>query len=111
MCLQATELSLARKDINLLMGHVDINQDGLVDYTAFVPICFNIMVERFADQVMRNTLLSTDDQMQNYIMHCFRHFDTEGTAPQPALAPPPACGTAKCALGGKPICTFGCPFY
>lgn len=81
MCLQAAELSLTRQDVNLLMSRVDSNGDGLIDYAEFVPICFGIMVERFVDTVMRNTMLAASDQLQNYVMHCFRTFDVEGARP------------------------------
>lgn len=77
-CLQAAELSLTRQDVNLLMGRVDLNGDGLIDYAEFVPICFGIMTERFVDTVMRNTMLAASDQLQAYVLHCFRTFDVEG---------------------------------
>jgi Ca2+-binding EF-hand superfamily protein len=41
-CLRAAEMGLTRKDINLLLGRVDANHDGLVSYEEFVPICFQV---------------------------------------------------------------------
>jgi Ca2+-binding EF-hand superfamily protein len=76
-CLHTAELNLNRRDINLLMSRVDINQDGLIEYQEFIPMCFSLMVQRFADHVLRSTVLSTDDELQNYVLHCFQDFDVE----------------------------------
>ena len=43
-----------RKEINLLLGEVDENNDGMVSYDEFVPLCFNILVERFKDDARRD---------------------------------------------------------
>jgi hypothetical protein len=59
------------------MSRVDVNQDGLIEYQEFVPMCFSLMVQRFADHVLHSTLLSTNDQLQNYVLHCFQDFDVE----------------------------------
>ena len=46
-CLKAAELGLTRKEVNAILSEVDENQDGNVSYTEFMPLCFNILVERF----------------------------------------------------------------
>ena len=96
MCLQASELSLTQKDINLLMGHVDSDSNGLVNYAEFVPLCFSLLVERFTDQVLHSSLLASADQLQNYILHCFCHFDTAGVLPCPAMPPCIASQLTSC---------------
>ena len=45
-CLKSAELGLTRKEINLLLSEVDADGDGMVTYEEFVPLCFNILVER-----------------------------------------------------------------
>jgi hypothetical protein len=77
-CLQKVELSLTRKDINLLMSKVDVNGDGMIDYREFVPLCFGILVERFADQVINSSVLESEDGMRAAIMQCLKEFDVEG---------------------------------
>lgn len=51
-CLKSAELGLTRKEINLLLSEVDADGDGMVTYEEFVPLCFNILVERFKDDVL-----------------------------------------------------------
>jgi hypothetical protein len=69
---------LPRKDINLLMGKVEVDEDGLVHYNEFLPLCFGVLVERFADQVSSSNAMSSDDSMLSYILSCFKEFDVEG---------------------------------
>ena len=51
-CLRASELGLSRKEINVLLSEVDIDGDGNISYEEFMPLCFNILVERFKDDVL-----------------------------------------------------------
>lgn len=44
----------------------------------FIPTCFCILVERFADQVVTSSVLDSEDGMRTAIMQCFTEFDTEG---------------------------------
>eukprot|EP00892_Ulva_mutabilis_P003953 jgi/Ulvmu1/192/UM001_0196.1 len=78
LCLQTAELSLTRKDINLLMAKVDVDGDGCIDYREFVPICFGILVERFADQVMSSSVLSSTDGIKVAILQNFKELDVDG---------------------------------
>lgn len=78
ICLQTAELSLTRKDINLLMAKVDVDGDGCINYHEFVPICFGILVERFADQVMSSSALSSEDGFNVAILRYFNELDVEG---------------------------------
>lgn len=78
LCLQTAELSLTRKDINLLMAKVDVDGDGCIDYREFVPICFGILVERFADQVMSSSALSSEDGVHVAMLRYFKELDVEG---------------------------------
>ena len=40
--LKAAKLGLTRKDINLIMSSADTNNDGLVSYDEFIPVCFQV---------------------------------------------------------------------
>lgn len=42
--LKAAELGLTRKDINLILSHIDVDRDGLVSYEEFIPVCFQVGV-------------------------------------------------------------------
>lgn len=44
----------------------------------FIPTCFCILVERFADQVVTSSVLDSEDGMRTAVMQCFTEFDTEG---------------------------------
>ena len=44
--LRVADLGLSKKEINLLLAESDKNADGVVDYDEFVPVCFDILVER-----------------------------------------------------------------
>jgi len=78
-CLQSSELGLTRKEINLLLSECDSDGNGNISYSEFVPLCFNILVERFKDQAMSNQALQTADGLQQVIMDYFQQNDTEGT--------------------------------
>ena len=45
-CLQSADLGLTKKDINALLTLADENEDGVVDYKEFMPICFGVLVEK-----------------------------------------------------------------
>lgn len=58
-CLKHAQLSLTRKEINLLLLEVDTNVDGLISYDEFTPLCFNILVERFKDDVLAEQAMAS----------------------------------------------------
>merc|ERR1712091_212276 len=60
-CLKAAELGLTKKDINILLSETDVDGDGMVTYEEFVPLCFNILVERFKDEMQQMEALSSAD--------------------------------------------------
>lgn len=45
-CLRSAHLGLTRKDINLVMSSIDLNGDGVISYKEFVPVCYQVLVER-----------------------------------------------------------------
>uniref|UniRef100_A0A7S0QZZ8 EF-hand domain-containing protein n=1 Tax=Pyramimonas obovata TaxID=1411642 RepID=A0A7S0QZZ8_9CHLO len=78
-CLKSSELGLTRKEINLLMSECDTDGDGNISYTEFLPICFNILVERFKDQIQSDRALQSSDQLEQTLMEIFQQFDKEGS--------------------------------
>eukprot|EP00238_Polyblepharides_amylifera_P004792 CAMPEP_0196587910 /NCGR_PEP_ID=MMETSP1081-20130531/58985_1 /TAXON_ID=36882 /ORGANISM="Pyramimonas amylifera, Strain CCMP720" /LENGTH=463 /DNA_ID=CAMNT_0041910241 /DNA_START=329 /DNA_END=1720 /DNA_ORIENTATION=- len=78
-CLKSAELGLTRKEINLLLSECDYDHDGNISYQEFVPLCFNILVERFKDQVLSSQALQSSDQLQLALLSAFNQYDTEGT--------------------------------
>ena len=70
-CLKSAELGLTRKEINLLLGEVDENNDGMVSYDEFVPLCFNILVERFKDDVLAETAMQSEDALTELLIEEF----------------------------------------
>ena len=52
-CIREAELGLTRKEINRLMQEVDADQDGIVTYEEFVPLCFDMLVELLKDELLK----------------------------------------------------------
>ena len=77
-CLQAAEVGLTRKDINLLMGCATFTADNLIDYAEFVPVATDMLVARFEEQAGRTAVSASNEQLRKFVAHCFRHFDVEG---------------------------------
>lgn len=76
-CLRNERLGLTRKDINVLMSEIDIDNNGEVSWEEFVPTCFNILVERFKYMVMHNQALRSDDALEGALIEEFAKEDQE----------------------------------
>lgn len=63
-CLKSAELGLTRRDINLLLSQIDVNEDGVITYDEFVPLCREVLVERFKEELMTNDIMNTQDGLQ-----------------------------------------------
>ena len=77
-CLRSADLGLTKKEINLLMSEVDLDGDGLVDFEEFVPICFNILVERYKDHMMREDVDTSSDELEQLLLTYFESADEDG---------------------------------
>jgi len=82
-CLKAAELGLTRKEVNAILSEVDENHDGEVSYEEFIPICFNILVERFKDEVMSNQVLQSSDQLEQELLATLNQYDEAGSGKLP----------------------------
>ncbi|KAG1679795.1 hypothetical protein FOA52_012706 [Chlamydomonas sp. UWO 241] len=79
VALMAAKLGLTRKDINLIMFSVDANNDGEVSYEEFVPVCFQVLVERFKDKIIMQDVLTNQEGLQGMLLAAFQDADPEGT--------------------------------
>ena len=82
-CLKAAELGLTKKDINILLSETDVDGDGMVTYEEFVPLCFNILVERFKDEMQQMEALSSADWVEQELIAGFSQADEEGAGKLP----------------------------
>lgn len=46
------DLGLTRKDINLIMSAADVNRDGAIEYSEFVPVAMGVLTERLAQDIV-----------------------------------------------------------
>jgi len=82
-CLKAAELGLTRKEVNAILSEVDENNDGQVSYAEFMPLCFNILVERFKDEVLNNQVLQSSDELEQELVVTMSQYDEENTGKLP----------------------------
>ena len=57
-CLKSADLGLTKKEINMLLSEADENEDGVVTYEEFTPMCFQILVEKYKEDYLNNKALS-----------------------------------------------------
>ena len=76
-CLKNSELGLTRREINTLMAYADEDGDGLISYEEFVPICFNILVERFKEDIMASNAAQSSDGLQQALLQEFAAADAD----------------------------------
>ncbi|KAK9803990.1 hypothetical protein WJX72_011083 [[Myrmecia] bisecta] len=79
-CLLDADLGLSRKDVNALMSEIDVDGSGTIDYTEFLPLCFNILVERQKDEMLTNETLRSRSALENELLDSFQEADTQGTS-------------------------------
>lgn len=77
--LKSAELGLSKKEINLLLSEVDFNDDGVVEYAEFVPVCFEILVERATHKQMENAAFSSHDGLTQLLLGAFVAADCDGS--------------------------------
>jgi Ca2+-binding EF-hand superfamily protein len=51
-CIKEADLGFTRKEINVLMSEVDMDDDGKISYDEFVPLCFTLLVEMVSDSLV-----------------------------------------------------------
>lgn len=74
-CLKNAKLGLTRKDINLLLSEVEMDENGEISYQSFLPLCFNMLVERFKFDMLQNRALQSNDDLSLMML---QEFQAEG---------------------------------
>ena len=77
--LKSADLNLSKKEINLLLTQSDLNNDGVVEYDEFVPVCFDILVERAMNKQLESEALNSSDAITVLLLDCFSSADLDGT--------------------------------
>ena len=52
-CLVDSDIGLSRKDINIILTEADLDGDEDIGYEEFIPVCFNVLVERFKIEIVQ----------------------------------------------------------
>jgi len=73
-CLKALDLGMTRKEIQFAMAHVDTNNDGVVSYEEFLPLCFDIFVEIVKDKLLEQS--SGGAEMEKHFLTLFEGADS-----------------------------------
>lgn len=77
--LNSADLGLSRKEINMLLGEADVNDDGCIEYDEFVPVAFRVLVDRARNKQLENEALSSEDGITALLVDEFRGADPTGT--------------------------------
>lgn len=75
--LQAEALGLTNKEIKALMLRVDENEDGVISYEEFAPLCFELLLQRFKRTIYEDARDSND--LKLYLEEVFASQDEEQT--------------------------------
>ena len=75
--LRSAELNLSKKEINLLLMQSDLNHDGVVEYDEFVPVCFDVLVERATHKQLESDATRSCDAVTKALLEVFASADLE----------------------------------
>ena len=78
-CLRRLDLGLTRKEITFVMSECDANQDGLISYQEFVPLCFDLLVELIKDKFLEDHGAL---RLQEYLVDILKEYDHKGRCVQ-----------------------------
>jgi len=53
-CCKDADIGLTRKEVNILMHQCDVDGDGMISYDEFVPLCFEMLVEITANNLLES---------------------------------------------------------
>jgi len=60
-CLEQTELGLTPDVVNALAAKVDFDSDGLISYSEFAPLCYDLLVEVVNMEIQRSEVEKAED--------------------------------------------------
>ena len=63
-CLIDSDIGLSRKDINIILTEADLDGNEDIGYEEFIPVCFNVLVERFKIEIVQNQVCQTEEKSQ-----------------------------------------------
>jgi|SaaInlStandDraft_7_1057024.scaffolds.fasta_scaffold34571_1 Ca2+-binding EF-hand superfamily protein len=75
--MRAADLGLTRNEINVLMSEVDEDNNGLISYEEFVPLCLGVLTE-----VIKSNLLDVQrgqNVLSEMLLHVYTEVDTAFT--------------------------------
>lgn len=76
--LHSADLGLSKKEINALLSESDVNEDGVVEYEEFVPLCFEVLVERAKNKQLESDALASPDAITRLLLDVFVAADEAG---------------------------------
>jgi Ca2+-binding EF-hand superfamily protein len=76
--LKSADLGLTRKEINGLLHAVDENEDGVISYSEFAPVAFDLCVQIYARQIAHESLPTGEKEIAEYFEQLFSSADVNG---------------------------------
>ena len=73
-CMKDADLGFSRREVNVLMSRVDVTGDGLVSYAEFVPLCFELLVQMFANELVE--VPKNEVALTAIVLQIFQRSDT-----------------------------------
>lgn len=77
--LKESGLGLTRKEINILLHEVDEDEDGMVTYHEFLPLCFNLLVEIVSQQFESSEIPRDEAELKAFFVDLFSAADVKGS--------------------------------
>lgn len=81
-CIREADLGLTRKEVNVLMHSVDVDESGTISYDEFAPLCFDILVEILKEELILKEAFSSDELGQSpadFLLQIFSGVDPDQT--------------------------------
>jgi Ca2+-binding EF-hand superfamily protein len=76
-CMQDADIGLTKKEITALMYSCDADGDGTISYTEFVPLCFELLIEIFSQEILKDR--RPPSELESFLLECFTNADAAGT--------------------------------
>lgn len=77
--LKDSDLGFTRREINTLMHQVDENDDGVIEFSEFVPLAFELCVGIMARSLATQDLPTGVKEAEDFFIALFTNADTENT--------------------------------
>ena len=77
--LKDSDLGFTRREINTLMHQVDENEDGVIEFSEFVPLAFELCVGIMARSLATQDLPTGVKEAEEFFVALFSNADTDGS--------------------------------